>query len=200
MSAEPENGQSSISVPTEFWAGHIVLSGISGWALLTAPQSARFALGSFGITLGQSLCGVFQFGQPGASKQKRDIFVNATLFAQAVTLPLITADLYKLNQFPDKWIAIHLATALLPLASKAFLSDESQTCDYISSVVNVGTLAYLITKSESCDYVKGLTVLTALHNFILRPLSESYNIPRIEIFTYGLIFTTIFATLCLDGK
>ena len=149
--------------------------------------------------MGHSLLGVLRHTHPHVLENVDTLYRHTKLIAAATPIALITTQLsLDLNQ-PFEFAYAHAATALVPAICEVALPEQNDRALDIVIVGNVASLGYLAAMNEKY-WAMGLSFLSALNHFSYKPICEHFDVPKIDLFTYGLGFFTIFAVNCLSEK
>lgn len=181
---------------------HLALCVTSGRAIheLGTLDESPIAFGCFAFLLGHSLLGIIRFTHPHVLHLVERAYRHSLLLAQISPLALITTQLSIDVSEPIHYAYIHAATAIFPTACEILLPEEhnEKALDLVM-LGNIGSLGYLAATRERY-WAMGLAVLSALNHFSCTLIAEQFEVPKIDLITYGLGFFTIFAVNCLNEK
>lgn len=193
----------NLSLSTQNYAtglAHIALSGISGWAIHeTTLDKSPVAFGCFAFLLGHSLLGVIRYTHPHVVHLVESTYKHSLVLAQISPLALITTQLSLDVNEPAHYAYIHAASALLPTICEIALPEQNEKALDLVMLANIGSLGYLAATKERY-WAMGLSVLSAINHFSCKFVAEHFEVPKIDLITYGLGFFTIFAVNCLNEK
>lgn len=178
---------------------HFLLCGITGWAIksLTFAQYP-FAFGIVVFVLLHGAFGIIRFTHPYVVswREFRAVFEFSTLLAKSLPLPFVNAELLFEYEHCDQLAYLFLITSILPIIFHFLAHKHLHTILNVIVITNICSLLYIGIKTENY-WATGLGALYTMNHFILDPISDRYNVPRVDIFTIGLLFSIIFTVNCL---
>ncbi|XP_062701425.1 uncharacterized protein LOC115267424 [Aedes albopictus] len=199
------------SIPT--CLAHLILAGVTGWSLkhlpichdpshsTTSSDAIPLMLMLLVFLLGHSLLGIFRHSHPDPHKNLRKIYDLSVLLAMVLPLPLLNTQLYLKYQVGDGShltpYSYLLISTSLPFLVGCLYSELSQRhkSQYVTTVVALVNLTVLLWISFCNEnfWGIGLAVSYCMKHFTLPRLADRYNVPFVDLHTYGLGFFEIFA-------
>ncbi|EAT42657.1 AAEL005828-PA [Aedes aegypti] len=200
------------SIPT--CLAHLILAGVTGWSLKHLPighESSHSTTSGDDLVplmlvllvflLGHSLLGIFRHSHPDPHKNLRKMYELSVMLAMILPLPLLNTQLYLKYQLGN---GSHLPlysylsmSTFLPFLTGCLYSELSQRhkSQYVTTVVTVVNLTVLLWISAFNEnyWGIGLAVSYGMKYFTLPRLADRYNVPFVDLHTYGLGFFEIFA-------
>lgn len=191
---------------------HLILAGVTGWSLKHLPichdsshsttsHSIPLMLVLLVFLLGHSLLGIFRHSHPDPHKNLRKIYDLSVLLAMVLPLPLLNTQLYLNYQVGGgselTSYSYLLISTLLPFLTGCLYSElsqrhKSQYATTAVALVNLTVLLWISFCNENFWGI-GLAVSYGMKHFILSRLADRYNVPFVDLHTYGLGFFEIFA-------
>lgn len=177
---------------------HLILCGTSGWAIKNATwETWPFAFGCYTYLLGHGILGVIRYSNPYINRQIRTTYDRSMFLTRFAPIAIFNSQIY-LNAGQSKELVYWGAaiTTFIPILT-SFISGNFN--NHIIKLLNFGhilSLGYISMNSENY-WIFGLVALSLLNFFGLEKLADRYEVPKVDLFTVGLCFFTIFTVNCL---
>lgn len=176
---------------------HLILCGTSGWAIKNSSwEFYPFAFSCYAYLLGHGVLGLIRYSNPYINRQIRSTYDRSTFLTRFAPVAIFNSQIYLNAGQPKEFVYWGAATVFIPILT-SFISGNFN--NHIINLLNMGhilSLGFISMNSENY-WIFGLVSLNLINFFGLEKLADRYDVPKVDLFTVGLCFFTIFTINCL---